>query len=75
MGYYTQIAQRISENNYPSFIALWEEYCVSDSIDLQELKKILEKIKHSEWKENFGKHVDQILSLILPMQSLSLIHI
>lgn len=69
MGYYTQIAQRISENNYPSFIALWEEYCVSDSIDLQELKKILEKIKHSEWKENFGKHVDQILPLILPVQS------
>lgn len=68
MGYYTQIAQRISENNYPSFISLWEEYCVSDSVDLQELRQILEKIKHSEWKENFGKHVDQILPLIIPVQ-------
>ncbi len=65
MDYYKQIAQKIADNDYSGFIALWEEYCLSDMIDSQELKLILHRIKESEWKEHFGKYIDQILPLIL----------
>ncbi|GAB4193548.1 MAG: transcription elongation factor GreA [Simkaniaceae bacterium] len=68
MDYYKQIAQKISENDYSSFISLWEEYCMSDTIDPQELKKILERIKESEWKEHFGKYIEQILPLVQSME-------
>lgn len=68
MSYLKDLQNQISNRDYPAFLRLWEEYCVSDEVDPQELKLILLSVKVSEFAEPFGKYVENILPLweVLP---------
>ena len=63
MEYLKQISSAITSNDLPSITNLWEEYCLSDEIDPQELQLILEEIKQSHLIDSFGVYVDQVLPL------------
>ena len=63
MDYFKQFVAHIQNNDYPAFLNLWEEYCMGDEIDPEELKRILEAAKRSTFVESFGKYVEQILEL------------
>ncbi len=63
MSYLKDFLTQISSRDYPAFVRLWEEYCMSDEVDPQEVKKILLSTKNSEFGEPFGKYVENILPL------------
>jgi transcription elongation factor GreA-like protein/transcription elongation GreA/GreB family factor len=63
MSYLKDFLNQISSRDYPAFVRLWEEYCMSDEVDPQELKHILLSTKNSEFGEPFGKYVEKILPL------------
>ncbi len=63
MSYLKDFLNLISSRDYPAFVRLWEEYCMSDEVDPLELKKILLSTKNSEFGEPFGKYVENILPL------------
>lgn len=63
MSYLKDFQTQISNHNYPAYMRLWEEYCVSDEVDPLELKMILVNVKASEFAEPFGKYVEKILPL------------
>ncbi|MGR3973635.1 MAG: GreA/GreB family elongation factor [Candidatus Rhabdochlamydia sp.] len=68
MSYLKDFLNLIALHNYPALLTLWEEYCMGDEVDPEELKAILVHMKNSEFAERFGKHVEAILPLweILP---------
>ena len=68
MSYLKDFLNQISSRDYAAFVRLWEEYCMSDEVDPEELKSILLSTKNSEFGEPFGKYVEKILPLweILP---------
>ncbi len=68
MSYLKDFLNQISSRDFAAFVRLWEEYCMSDEVDPQELKSILLNTKNSEFGEPFGKYVENILHLweILP---------
>lgn len=63
MSYLNQFQKHLRNHDYPSFLTLWEEYCMGDEIDGEELKRILSSVKGSELSEPFGRHVEKILPL------------
>lgn len=63
MSYLKDFLTQISSRDYAAFVRLWEEYCMSDEVDPQELKQILVSTKNSEFAEPFGKYVENILPL------------
>ena len=63
MEYLKQIRFHLENNDLPSIVSLWEEYCMSDEIDLTELRKILELLRLSHLAEQFGVYVELILPL------------
>ncbi len=63
MNYLKQFLQHIHNVDYTSFLSLWEEYCLSDEVDGQEVIAILENVKKSALAHSFGKHVETILPL------------
>lgn len=63
MDYYKQFKKHIENNDLPSFLSLWEEYCMGDEVDPKELKKILTQVKDTELAPPFGRHVESALPL------------
>lgn len=63
MNYLKQLKRHITNGNYAEFLNLWEEYCMGDEIETEELKRILETVKSSSISTPFGKHVEEILPL------------
>ncbi|MCB1115502.1 MAG: GreA/GreB family elongation factor [Chlamydiia bacterium] len=63
MSYLGQFQKHLGNQDYSSFLNLWEEYCLGDEIDGEELKKILSSIKTSELASPFGRHVENALVL------------
>ena len=63
MSYLKDFQTQISNHDYPAYMRLWEEYCLSDEVDPLELKTILLNVKASEFAEPFGKYVEKILPL------------
>lgn len=63
MNYFKQFKTHISNNDYSSFLSLWEEYCMGDEVDARELKTILSAVKKSGLASPFGRHVETILPL------------
>ncbi|MCB1107317.1 MAG: GreA/GreB family elongation factor, partial [Chlamydiia bacterium] len=55
--------KHLSNHDYPSFLTLWEEYCMGDEVDGEELKQVLKKAKDSELAAPFGRHVEKALPL------------
>ncbi len=69
MSYLEDFQKKIDENDYHSFLKLWEEYCFSDEVDPQEYKKILEIAKKSDLAHYFGHHVSKGLNLLEKISS------
>jgi transcription elongation factor GreA-like protein/transcription elongation GreA/GreB family factor len=63
MSYLKDFQTQISNHDYPAYIRLWEEYCMSDEVDPDELKAIFVGVKGSEFREPFGKYVEKIIPL------------
>jgi transcription elongation factor GreA-like protein/transcription elongation GreA/GreB family factor len=63
MEYFKQIQSHLHQHNLPSIITLWEEYCLSDEIDLEELIAILKMLKNTPYSDAFGRYVDKIFPL------------
>lgn len=63
MTYLKDFRERLSHNDYPGFLKIWEEYCYGDQPDGKEIIEILESVKASELPSLFGQHVERILPL------------
>jgi transcription elongation factor GreA-like protein/transcription elongation GreA/GreB family factor len=63
MSYLKSFQSQILNNDYPAYLRLWEEFCGSDEVDPDELKKILLGVKESSFAASFGKHVEKIIPL------------
>jgi transcription elongation factor GreA-like protein/transcription elongation GreA/GreB family factor len=63
MEYFKQFQNHILNNDLPSLISLWQEYCLSDEIDADELKQTLLVAKQSPLASSFGRYVTDILPL------------
>jgi len=63
MSYLDQFQKHLKNHDYPSFLTLWEEYCMGDEIDGEELKRTLTSLKSSELASPFGRHVEKALPL------------
>ena len=47
MTYLQQFEEKINNKDYPGFLKIWEEYCYSDEVNYNEIKKIIIKAKKS----------------------------
>ncbi len=63
MSYLDQFQKHLKNHDYPSFLTLWEEYCMGDEIDGEELKRTLISVKNSELASPFGRHVEKAVHL------------
>ena len=63
MNYLKQFQKHLANNDFPSVLTLWEEYCLGDEIEPEELQRILKGIKESNLSELFGRHVEKGLLL------------
>jgi len=63
MEYFKQFKKHIAENNLPSTVSLWQEYCQSDEVDPYEMRRILESVKHATFADTFGIYVEEGLEL------------
>ncbi|MCB1080242.1 MAG: GreA/GreB family elongation factor [Chlamydiia bacterium] len=63
MSYLDQFQKHLRNHDYPAFLTLWEEYCMGDEVDGEELKRILKSVKDSELAIPFGRHVEKALDL------------
>ncbi|PCI94357.1 transcript cleavage factor [Candidatus Aerophobetes bacterium] len=63
MQYFKQFHQNLVNRDYSSFLSLWDEYCSGDELDEDEMIKVLEDVKASEFCDSFGRYVDKALPL------------
>lgn len=69
MGYLREFIKQIDGRNFQKFLTLWEEYCASDSVDVEEFKQLLKILKSSEIAKPFGQVVEQALPLWKTIQN------
>lgn len=65
MSYLEEFQARIVAREYHRVLELWQEYCESDELDVDELIQILQCIKQSECAQQFGQYVEAILPLVM----------
>ena len=63
MDYLKQFESHVANNDFPAFSSLWEEYCMGDEIDPQEMCLILRAAAQSLFCDAFGKYVEKGLDL------------
>lgn len=63
MGYLEEFKVLVNGNNLTQFFKIWEEYCLSDQLDGEELAQILQVIKESPIAPSFGQFSDTALAL------------
>ncbi len=63
MSYLDQFQKNIVNNDLPSVVSLWQEYCLSDEVDPLEFKGILKHVLESGLKHSFGCYVEQSMML------------
>lgn len=63
MAYLKEFIKRIDQKDFQKFLSLWEEYCGSDTIEVDELTQLLQAIKSSEFSNRFGQVVETALPL------------
>lgn len=64
MSYLKEIQTQINNRDFSKFMQLWEEYCTSDSVDVDEFEAILKAIKNSDFAKPFGQYVETALPLL-----------
>lgn len=63
MGYLREFIKQIDSRNFQKFLVLWEEYCASDSVDVEEFKQLLKVLKTAEFSSQFGQVAEQSILL------------
>lgn len=63
MGYLEDLKIQINNRDFSKFWQLWEEYCTSDIVDVDEFTQILKSIKGSDLAKQFGQYVETALPL------------
>lgn len=74
MNYLDQFQKHLSNHDLASFLNLWEEYCLGDEVDGEELKRVLKNVKDSDLSIPFGRHVENGLILWEQIKSTELGH-
>ena len=74
MNYLDQFQKHLDSHDYPSFLTLWEEYCMGDEVDGEELRLVLTSVKESDLALPFGRHVEKGLVLWEKIESNELGH-
>ncbi|MGK5594449.1 MAG: GreA/GreB family elongation factor [Parachlamydiaceae bacterium] len=64
MSYLKEIQTQINNRDFHKFMQLWEEYCASDVVDIEEFLSILKAIKLSDFGKLFGAYVETALPLL-----------
>jgi transcription elongation factor GreA-like protein/transcription elongation GreA/GreB family factor len=65
MSYLEEFKSRLAAREYHRVLELWQEYCESDELDVDELIQILRCVKLSECAQQFGQYVEAILPLVM----------
>jgi transcription elongation factor GreA len=63
MGYLHAFQGHLDKRDPHKLLQLWEEYCKCDSVDVEEFKQILLKIKKSDFTKLFGQYIELALPL------------
>lgn len=63
MGYLEDLRIQLNNRDFSKFWQLWEEYCTSDTVDIEEFIQILKSIKSSDLAKQFGQYIDTALPL------------
>ena len=63
MGYLKEFLTQINNRDHHKFLVLWEEYCTSDQVDVEELNQLLKAIRSSDSAKHFGQIVETALPL------------
>lgn len=63
MGYLKDFLTQINQRDFQKFLVLWEEYCASDSVDVEEFSQLLKVLKVSDLAKPFGQIVETALPL------------
>lgn len=63
MGYLEDFKEQLEKNDFRKFFQLWEEYCMADAVDSDELEHVLKLIKKSDIAKTFGQYVETALPL------------
>lgn len=64
MSYFKEIETQINKRDFAKLMQLWEEYCMSDTVDIDEFVAILNAIKNSDFAKMFGQYVETALPLL-----------
>ena len=63
MGYLEDFKTQINNRDFSKFMQLWEEYCTSETVELDEFSQLLKAIKHSDFAKLFGEIIESALPL------------
>lgn len=63
MGYLKEFLTHINRRDFQKFVVLWEEYCASDEVDVDELLQLLRAIQASPCAVSFGAIVETAIPL------------
>lgn len=63
MAYLEEFQLRLEDKSFSPFLHLWEEYCLSDSVDGPELIQVLRMVKESKTGTLFGEYAESVLPL------------
>lgn len=63
MSYLEEFKRLLENQQFSKFFPLWEEYCLSEEVDGDELLEILRKIKNSDLTKPFGQIAETVLPL------------
>lgn len=69
MTYLEEFRTQINNRDFPKFLELWEEYCVCDTVDVNEFATLLTAIKNSDFAKPFGKFIETALNLWQKIQN------
>lgn len=63
MGYLKEFLTQINNRDFHKFLVLWEEYCTSDTVDIEEFSQLLKAIPPSDLAHHFGQIVETAIPL------------
>jgi transcription elongation factor GreA-like protein len=63
MSYLDEFQMLLQSEKLGNFLRLWEEYCMADEVDGEELKEVLTLIKSSLLASTFGQIAETVLPL------------
>ena len=63
MTYLEEFKTQINNRNFPKFLQLWEEYCTSDPVDIEEFSQLLVAIRKSDFAPKVGKMIETAIPM------------